>query len=1855
MTSSTTSLRRSNDSQELQMGEFAKTDRAIKVQKLIATRDLNKTLEFLFELSVKNRLNYSKHGETLSTYALRICIQNHDSEYALKVIDLFFLAGANFKEIGEKANLLQIIEKSALDKQAREAMLTRLEIFSSDLFSVSTEFSNSKKATQLRKYADTQNSWELFAFLQGLNKENKLKYVKNGETLLTHFLKTSIHSRKIEAIIFVIDAFKRQDYPFDFADGKGLNAIHIVICSSIPVENKKQILTRLVTHGASLQYKFQGLTPIETVLNYIKNSKIPDEWVDLLAFILNNGGNPNSGSTHPLCFAITTLTGKSKIDVINAFLESDLTNTEVSGSNPNSSTPLMIVMDELMQAKDEMTFSFVFQYAFQIIMRNAQTPEKRKDLQHLIQKAYKEDGAKARKIITSLYKKLSDANHHLLLNVMSPFSSLTWLHSFFKDSTSQMVNSYLAKAFQLSPELFKALKNEDIFSNKETLENIRRVDAAPNLSPMQKEQIVKLILKIGVNAKSQVITLLTLVGNLRDYFGENFKLKLLTHLAKMTPPSYSVEFLNQILGKLLDIIRIETNQFSSQNEILTILKLNPSEWEVKLENLGLRAYHAKYPEKPLNEVLENFKKVQFGLSDKELHELELRYKQILQYSIENKLQSYSEANIARAMRSSRVSVSSESDRKLQYDSLTIRMSLIRQAVLITEGYLPYNTQMLIVLAFITKSGKGRLAQVDTGQGKSLINAMIAAYYALEGNSVDVVTTSDTLAIRDAKSKSHFFNMLGLNVKHNCMDDQTHEACYKGAHVVYGTAYRFESAILHDLYTEEIVIGNRKPQIVIVDEVDSMFLDKGSHSTRLTFPDSRLEGLFWVYFEILKCVKDNPNVTVESVKNAILGSKDYNYSTEFVKDKIQLKLSDWVNSAKTALYRYAENKHYAIEDGKILPVDFQHTGAFESRTRFSAGLHQFLEIKHRLIPKSERNMGCCISHVSFFTRYKRIIGLSGSLGGEAERSELMETFKLDTFNVPPHIEGVRTIQKPIFVKNKQEWTQAIGKATLEQIRLGKAVLIIFKTIQDTKDFKKSLNYANSKLLNGSQSNSDEEAIVAQAGTSKMVTIATNKAGRGMDIRTTEQTDKAGGLHVLITFFPLNRRVEKQAVGRTSRMGKNGTVQMILNEGHEDIEEHAKSDGEKKLKVLEDNREKSEKFLSIERLKVVIPIAKHVDFIVMDFCSKLAEIKDNYNKHEVKALKERWAEWISQVDDSKVDEGGIEKWKKTISEQYQKLIQLLQKDLTEGNIIQNPDIYVSWGNELNGVEAIKKYSAAIALDPGHPFAYLKRGLVYEKTNLGAIQKDLTNAIKGFTRYIKLNPTRPGYYLGRGIAYFNLKRFAEASSDLTEALKLDNGNLQAYLDRAEALGQLNQWDAAIRDYKELIKKTREKDISSEDRAELFNIASAGLRKAGQYKDAKLACLEALLMPSIKTETNWRLNFRLGLIYTEDLKDAKTGINYFRKALDIVPDKSSISQTVALAYYNLGVGLFKEENIKEAIENYDRALTLASSDNLICTIYHNLGVAYDTQGNQTKAAACYQSALKINPDLKKSKDNLGRIYLERGDIFSAKDQLDDALECYTSAQKFITDPDDLYNLNNSIGQMYRKKEQYSSAISFFEAAIKLNSDEKPARNNLARVYFLLAESTYESNPDSSIDYCNKSLKLDSSDPELKSYVYTIGGLAQQNLRNYNQAIANFNEAIRLRPEDDYPKRNLAKLYLSLANDAADSSTEAHLAPQYYQLALGVGTTDKELLSVAYNDFGILLKKHGKIDEALQYYFKAIEYGSDEAKINVSIIYFNRGVEYHNSGQMHLARYWYGEAQKYDPTNQNIHTNIMATYSLYK
>ena len=557
----------------------------------------------------------------------------------------------------------------------------------------------------------------------------------------------------------------------------------------------------------------------------------------------------------------------------------------------------------------------------------------------------------------------------------------------------------------------------------------------------------------------------------------------------------------------------------------------------------------------LSELLEAFNRESYKLSEKELLQLEEFGKKLDNLKNKNQTDFLAEGKKLGFIFKNNPNI----------DNFVSLINLVNCSIIENLKIKPYLIQNLIVfsffLHFINKSErnkfKGRLGQILTGEGKSLIIAQIALISALMGNFVDIITSTSYLAERDQIKFKELYNSFGVSSSSITAQNPVKED-YNGI-ILYGTNTDFEFTLLREgtfniennftVPLGEKIEIKRKYQTVIVDESDNLFIDAALNSARISYKSRAHYN--WVYYPIFHSIKNGID-TIENIRNELI-----KINKDEVSHISNNQIKNWISKAKHAL-ELKKNKDYIVRFNertkqKEVQIVQLSTGRISVGSRWSNGLHEFVEVKEGIIPKTENNTIASISHPSFFKNYETIFGLTGTMGSTIERNEILEIYHLDSFDAPPNFSSKRTILPTLYFENKNLKEQKILENTEILVSKGIPVLILLLSVKkknETISFsnKLKLQGINNLILNDIQKEK-EDYIIFYAGKPGSVVVATNAAGRGADIILSEEALNAGGLHVIMGFYPENSRIEFQGIGRAGRQGQKGSAQIIFSSDEE----------------------------------------------------------------------------------------------------------------------------------------------------------------------------------------------------------------------------------------------------------------------------------------------------------------------------------------------------------------------------------------------------------------------------------------------------------------------------------------------------------------------------------------------------------------------------------------------------------------------------------------------------------------------------------------------------------------------------------
>lgn len=447
--------------------------------------------------------------------------------------------------------------------------------------------------------------------------------------------------------------------------------------------------------------------------------------------------------------------------------------------------------------------------------------------------------------------------------------------------------------------------------------------------------------------------------------------------------------------------------------------------------------------------------------------------------------------------------------------------------------------------------EGKIAEMKTGEGKTLAATMPLYLNALEGKGCHVVTVNDYLAKRDAQWMGPIYKFLGLSVGvivHGMNDDERRNAY--NADITYGTNNEFGFDYLRDnmkFNLDDYV--QREFNYAIVDEVDSILIDEARTPLIISGPSEESTDKYYKINQIIPRLKKEKDYTVDEKSRTVVLTEEgvarveelLNVSNLYEPKNIEI--IHHVNQALKAHTLFKRDVDYLVKDGQVVIVD-EFTGRVMPGRRYSDGLHQALEAKERVKIERENQTLASITFQNYFRMYKKLAGMTGTADTEAE--EFKKIYNLDVVVVPTNMPMIREDHNDLIYKTEKEKIKAVIEEVKALNKQKRPVLIGTISIEKSELLSKYLTRAGIKHHVLNAKNHEKEAeIVAQAGQPGMVTISTNMAGRGTDIRLGEGVAEAGGLHILGTERHESRRIDNQLRGRSGRQGDAGSSRFYLS--------------------------------------------------------------------------------------------------------------------------------------------------------------------------------------------------------------------------------------------------------------------------------------------------------------------------------------------------------------------------------------------------------------------------------------------------------------------------------------------------------------------------------------------------------------------------------------------------------------------------------------------------------------------------------------------------------------------------------------
>lgn len=447
--------------------------------------------------------------------------------------------------------------------------------------------------------------------------------------------------------------------------------------------------------------------------------------------------------------------------------------------------------------------------------------------------------------------------------------------------------------------------------------------------------------------------------------------------------------------------------------------------------------------------------------------------------------------------------------------------------------------------------RGSIAEMRTGEGKTLVATLAVYLNALSGKGVHVVTVNDYLATRDSEQMGRLYNFLGLStglIVAN-LDYNERKAAY-ASDVTYGTNNEFGFDYLRDNMVSDVSQMVQRPlNYAIVDEVDSILIDEARTPLIISGPGNRSTDNYYKLAKIVPQLKIEEDYTIDEKQKTIaptdsgIEKVEKLLGVENLYDAENIELNHLLGASLRAYAMMHRDTDYVVKDGEVVIVD-EFTGRLMFGRRYSDGLHQAIEAKEGLKVERESQTLASITFQNYFRMYEKLSGMTGT--AKTEEKEFNDIYGLEVIPIPPNRPLVREDLPDQIFKTKAAKYRAVVRNAVERHKLGQPILIGTTSITQSEELSDMLLRAGipHKVLNAKHHEQEAE-IVADAGQMGMVTIATNMAGRGTDITLGEGVPELGGLAILGTERHESRRIDNQLRGRAGRQGDPGSSQFFLS--------------------------------------------------------------------------------------------------------------------------------------------------------------------------------------------------------------------------------------------------------------------------------------------------------------------------------------------------------------------------------------------------------------------------------------------------------------------------------------------------------------------------------------------------------------------------------------------------------------------------------------------------------------------------------------------------------------------------------------
>lgn len=480
------------------------------------------------------------------------------------------------------------------------------------------------------------------------------------------------------------------------------------------------------------------------------------------------------------------------------------------------------------------------------------------------------------------------------------------------------------------------------------------------------------------------------------------------------------------------------------------------------------------------------------------------------------------------------------------DLLVEAYAVVREGSKRVLGMRPFQTQLMGAIAL----HEGNIAEMKTGEGKTLASTMPAYLNAISGKGVHIITVNDYLASRDAKEMGVLYEFLGLTVglNGNGVSKEEKREAYQ-CDITYGTNNEFGFDYLRDnmvLYKEQMV--QRSLNFAIIDEVDSILIDEARTPLIISGSAKKSANLYQQANAFVNTLSKDDYSYDEKTKGVQLTEEGINkaeryFAVENLFDLKHVSLTHHINQALKAHVSMHRDDDYVVEDGEVIIVD-QFTGRLMKGRRYSDGLHQAIEAKEGLQIQNESMTLASITFQNFFRMYNKLAGMTGT--AKTEEEEFRNIYNMDVIAIPTNKPVIREDKPDLIYKTMEGKFKAVIEEIKRRHETGQPVLVGTVAVETSELISKMLKRAGIKheVLNA-KNHFREAEIIENAGQRGSVTIATNMAGRGTDIKLGEGVVELGGLAVIGTERHESRRIDNQLRGRSGRQGDPGVSQFYLS--------------------------------------------------------------------------------------------------------------------------------------------------------------------------------------------------------------------------------------------------------------------------------------------------------------------------------------------------------------------------------------------------------------------------------------------------------------------------------------------------------------------------------------------------------------------------------------------------------------------------------------------------------------------------------------------------------------------------------------